>query len=100
MIPRHVIDSLKCGLCKSGLSIFPIHSYGNNDMVTCGRCPLQNDFLPQREHLYEELAKYIEFSCRYENLGCIEKLKPDELEKHEKICQHKPCLCPILPLGE
>ncbi|KAI4459005.1 e3 ubiquitin-protein ligase siah2 [Holotrichia oblita] len=100
MIPRHVIDGLKCGLCNSGLSIFPIHSYGNNDMVTCGRCPVQGDFLPQREHLYEELAKYIEFSCRYENLGCIEKLKPDELQKHESVCPQKPCLCPILPLGE
>ncbi|KRT86732.1 hypothetical protein AMK59_2504 [Oryctes borbonicus] len=99
MIPRRVIDSLKCALCKNGLSIFPIHSYGDTDMVTCGRCPLQNAFLPQREHLYEQLAQHIEFSCRYESDGCIERLKPNELQDHESNCPHKPCSCPILPLG-
>ncbi|GJQ74228.1 hypothetical protein Trydic_g19135 [Trypoxylus dichotomus] len=51
-------------------------------------------------NLYEQLAQYIEFPCRYERNGCIERLKPDDLRDHESNCPHKPCLCPILPLGE
>lgn len=100
MIPRHVIDSMTCSLCQNGLSVFPIHSYGERDMTTCGRCPTKEEFLPQREHLYELLAQHIEFSCRFQVNGCIVKLKPADLAVHENICPHKPCLCPILPIGE
>lgn len=100
MIPKQALDNLTCGLCYNSLSVFPIYSYGNKDMVICGRCPLQNDFLPQREHLYEQLAQYIEFPCRYHGNGCIEKLKPSDIQNHEYSCLHKACLCPILPLGK
>ena len=83
--------NLVCSKCNYLLSVFPIRSYENRTRFICGRC--EDEVNSQREILYESLARYVPFSCRYEKNGCKESYVPQNISEHENSCFYRSYKC-------
>ncbi|XP_022919586.2 uncharacterized protein [Onthophagus taurus] len=93
MLDLEVLENLRCSTCHNFLCVLPIYSYGGEQNI-CGRCPIKEEFAPQRAILYETVIKNLEFPCQFEMRGCPEKIIPEAMEAHELICSFRPIYCP------
>jgi hypothetical protein len=59
----------------------------------CGRCLHIHTEVTIRNTLFEKLAELSTFPCTYPK--CEEVLTWENVENHEKICQHKLLKCPV-----
>lgn len=88
------LETLKCVLCSSWLSHFPIHITDKKENI-CGRCNIPSDRRVFMNEAFQALAKHIFFPCRYTVQGCDQKLQPKEVISHEKNCPFRIVKCPI-----
>ncbi|XP_018562373.1 uncharacterized protein LOC108904343 isoform X1 [Anoplophora glabripennis] len=82
-VPDHVVEHLRCDLCRRYLSIPPITTH--EDKISCGRC----DPGWHRNMAYERLAQFAVFPCTY----CEKRLPWDEVPRHEERCRQGVVLC-------
>lgn len=90
--PENLFNTLKCYLCGKYLSVGPVISITNDGKpYKCGRCKDIPSEKTIRNLCYEKVAAYLTFPCSYEN--CKVKLWWEQVEKHEKLCQHRIIQC-------
>lgn len=90
-ISSESLQKLKCTQCKKYLSIFPIRSRLNGDVI-CGRCPSESNTYHNK--IFEDLAEIFKFPCiNYPN-GCLENLLPKNMFQHENYCPYRMYECP------
>lgn len=100
-LPQNIIPELKCSQCKEILSP-PVYTKKNSENV-CGKCTPATQKNMVRNILFEDFAKLFLFPCKYEEQGCKDKLKWEELLKHETNCPtviKNLMACPSLPSGK
>ncbi|GLV33938.1 seven in absentia [Carabus blaptoides fortunei] len=99
-ISEEVLTTLRCTECSNYLSCTPVMVNENGDSI-CGRCPIlqiSNRSLV-RNKAYENLAKIVQFPCRFHNEGCLKKLPMEDIMEHEEDCEYIKWICPALPVG-
>lgn len=96
----NLVDLYECPVCfKSALP--PIYQCQDGHLV-CSRChprvnscPTCRGYLGSIRNLaLEKLASSLLFPCRYASVGCLITLPPVDKERHEKLCDFRPCSCP------
>lgn len=94
------LTSMKCNFCQSPLSVPPIIIIKEDGSEhKCGRCVQVVSNINIRNVLFENIAKNIEFSCKY--VHCGKKILWDEpIRNHELICPEKAINCPDLDCGQ
>lgn len=90
-VRNETLEKLKCSSCKKYLSHFPIYF-----VSICGRCPRPESAV--RNQLYEQAMTYSKFPCCFDFNGCIERLVPNDMPKHELWCKHRTLQCPTMDL--
>lgn len=80
LIPYRTLDRLRCDSCNCFLSCNPITSDGQR--VFCGRCMR----LTYTLYLYEKVAGYFMFPCRYWSKHCTSGAKFNDITRHETSC--------------
>ncbi|KAF5298239.1 hypothetical protein FQR65_LT09750 [Abscondita terminalis] len=98
-VPDHVLDKLRCSLCKEYLSQLPVYIYPDQNGIACGRCPVLIEDNPVRDTTYETLASYLHFPCRFRANGCLSNVLLNEMKSHEESCAYKQYFCPFIPLA-
>lgn len=83
----------RCGSCINHLSYFPISLTPNGENI-CGRCTIPPNSV--RNEVYENLAVFREFPCRYQELGCTRKVLPVDMKIHERLCRDREIVCTVV----
>lgn len=86
-MPETLLTKLQCGDCKHIISCGPVYTKKDNQN-SCGRCLQPENLRKQlpRNLLYEDIAAYLNFPCKYFDFGCKVELKWNESVEHEKKC--------------
>ncbi|KAK9887467.1 hypothetical protein WA026_022614 [Henosepilachna vigintioctopunctata] len=83
---------LNCSNCRNYLSIGPV-LYNSIFGYICGRKPCawlaSSDGDNTNQVLYENVAKFLLFPCKFRGDGCVSELKWGEVEQHEEVCEYK-----------
>lgn len=90
-LPSAALTKLKCDICKNYLSYFPI--FLSTVQNICGRCTIEDN--STRNEVFEALAAFQNFPCRYREQGCIKEFFPKDIPQHEKTCPVRTVNCPL-----
>lgn len=89
--PGATLTKLTCDICNNYLSYFPI--FLSNAKNICGRCTVHNN--STRNEVFEVLAAFQIFPCRYREQGCLKEFLPKDIPQHEKTCPVRIVSCPL-----
>ncbi|KAJ3646144.1 hypothetical protein Zmor_023746 [Zophobas morio] len=100
LITGDALLKLKCDSCSNYLSYFPIYVSNADKKNICGRCPHVVQENHVQNEIYEALAQFVKFPCRYKNEGCSESIPPQDIPEHERICDFRIVNCPTKQFTE
>lgn len=96
-----LLRKLKCPVC---LEYFckPIYQCKNGHGI-CNQCKSKIQYCPvckagiqsSRNLTLEEIAKWMNYPCKYNRTGCSVALKFPEIKHHEKFCDYGSIECPV-----
>lgn len=75
-----------CNICKPGVGSY------------CPTC--RNTFTGYQNTLLNNLLEIFPFNCKFADEGCDERSKPEELKKHEEICDYRTIKCLLQKNGQ
>ncbi|CAH0551647.1 unnamed protein product [Brassicogethes aeneus] len=93
---KGLTEYLECQVCKT-LMRPPIHNCEMGHSI-CGACKTRVTQCPSCRSSYssnsknyslEGICKYVEYSCKYDDKGCVQKGFLNEIIQHEEVCSLK-----------
>ncbi|KAB0794127.1 hypothetical protein PPYR_13747 [Photinus pyralis] len=91
-LPMEVANICRCYICQAYLSCGPVKIENGNSI--CGRCEASSTAVVHVT--FENIMANFTFPCRYDSLGCKERLLFNTSMAHEVKCPHRTVPCPAL----
>ena len=104
-LEESLLSRLQCTQCKRYM-VPPImlcvkgHKTCMECKENCNWClSCNNSFLDIRNLALEDLARKVNYPCKYRDYGCTEVYKHDTIDGHQVKCQYIPQRCPAAELA-